>query len=50
MKTKLVAILMILLFSGIFTACSEEEIAPQDAANEVSTRGLGTDLKDAENF
>ncbi|MEQ8476598.1 MAG: hypothetical protein RIB54_10210 [Fulvivirga sp.] len=50
MKSKLFTILSILLLTAIFTACSEEEISPNEGLNQkVETVGDGV-TKDDKGF
>ena len=50
MKSKLYTILSIVLLSVLFTACSEEEISPNDGLNQVKeTVGDGV-TKDDKGF
>lgn len=44
MKSKLLAILTIILFSGLFSACAEEEVLPIEKRKGVA-QGLGEDDK-----
>lgn len=45
MKSKLLAVFAIVLFSGIFSACSEDEVLPADKEKKGVTKGLGEDDK-----
>ena len=47
MKSKLYTILSVILLSALFTACSEEEISPNDGLNQkVETVGNGVTRDD----
>ena len=44
MKSKLLAVFAIVLFSGLFSACAEEEVLPADKQKGSAT-GVGQDDK-----
>lgn len=44
MKTKLLLVFSIIMFSGIFSACSEDEVTPVDRKKGVS-QGVAEDDK-----
>jgi hypothetical protein len=44
MKSKLLAVIAIVLFSGLFSACAEEEVLPAEKRKGVA-QGLGEDDK-----
>ena len=45
MKSKLLALFAIVLFSGLFQACAEDEVLPTKKEKKGVTRGLGEDDK-----